>query len=220
MSRAWKSSSTGTLKRAGSARQPTPAEAATIVDRVRPLQRRFRRALGRTLVYLGDEFYFRAERPLPGRASYDDYPQYENGVGLARSLLDEWRRLRRRRLLPRSLEDRPQRWTIVCAPLAARVLSQVVADLNEVPGLRVDLVPIENQTFGSSVTVSGLLLARDVLAGLAGRTLGDRLILPRSMLGVTGTRTLDDLTPDQVQEQFPCPITWAGHPVELLDLLD
>ena len=201
-------------------REPTADEAAVIIDRVRPLQRRFRRALGRTLVYLGDEFYFRAERPLPGHASYDDYPQYENGVGLARSLLDEWQRLRRGRLPRLSLQMRPQKWTIVCAPLAARVLSRVAADLNELPGLAVDLVPVENQTFGSTVTVSGLLLARDVVAGLAGRSLGDRLILPRSMLGVTGARTLDDLTRDQVQAEFACPITWASHPAELLDLLE
>ncbi|HEX2172945.1 MAG TPA: DUF512 domain-containing protein [Dehalococcoidia bacterium] len=200
-------------------RHHTPVEAAAVIDRVRPWQRRFRREIGRTLVYLGDEFYFRAGRPLPGVASYDDFPQYENGVGLARSLLDDWRRLKRRRLGRIAPRPRPERWTVVCAPLAARVLSVVIADLNQVGNLNATLLPAANRTFGSNVTVSGLLLARDVIAALRGRALGDRLILPRSMLGVAGERTLDDLTPDEVQAHFPCPVTWAGTPAELLDLL-
>lgn len=200
-------------------RHHSPAEAAELIDRVRPLQRQFRRTLGRTLVYLGDEFYFRADRPLPGRAYYDDYPQYENGVGLARALLDDWRRIWKRRQSRLKAPNTPERWTIVCAPLAARVLSHVVADLNQIDRLTVDLVAIENRTFGATVTVSGLLLARDVIAGLAGRPLGDRLILPRGMLGVTGTRTLDDLTPDEVQAAFACPVAWAGSPAELVDFL-
>lgn len=199
-------------------RHHTAEEAAALIDRLAPLQRRLRRQVGRTLVYLGDEFYFRAERPLPGPAHYDDYPQFENGVGLARSLLDDWQRLRRRidRQTPRVPAET---WTVACAPLAARVLSPVAADLNQVPGLSVEVVPIPNLTFGAAVTVSGLLLGRDVIAELGGRPLGDRVILPRGMLGVTGERTLDDLTPVDLANALTRPIAWAGSAADLLELL-
>lgn len=199
-------------------RHHTPEEAAALIGRLAPRQRRLRRETGRTIVYLGDEFYFRANRPLPGRAHYDDYPQFENGVGLARSLLDDWQRLRRRieRLAPRAPAES---WTVACAPLAARVLSLVAEDLNQVPGLSVEVVPIPNRTFGAAVTVSGLLLGRDVIAELAGRPLGNRVILPRGMLGVTGERTLDDLTPADLTDALARPISWAGSAADLLQLL-
>ncbi|HEX9016052.1 MAG TPA: DUF512 domain-containing protein, partial [Chloroflexota bacterium] len=65
-------------------------EAAEVVAQVETWQRRFRREIGRTLVYLADEFYLMAGVRVPSARYYDGYPQYENGIGMVRSLLDEW----------------------------------------------------------------------------------------------------------------------------------
>ena len=45
---------------------------------------------GRSFIYLGDEFYFLAGRPLPPTEMYDGFPQLDNGIGLARNFIDEW----------------------------------------------------------------------------------------------------------------------------------
>ena len=42
------------------------------------------------MVFASDEFYINAGREIPEAEYYEDYPQYENGVGLMRSLTDEF----------------------------------------------------------------------------------------------------------------------------------
>ena len=66
-------------------RPHTRAEAERVLDIVGEWQRRFRRALGRRLVYAADEYFLLAERPFPTLDEYDDLVQHENGVGMARA---------------------------------------------------------------------------------------------------------------------------------------
>ena len=66
-------------------RAHTVAEAGGVVDCVERWQERFEAALGRRLVYAGDEYYLLAERPFPESAAYDGFPQHENGIGMART---------------------------------------------------------------------------------------------------------------------------------------
>jgi putative radical SAM enzyme (TIGR03279 family) len=50
----------------------TRAEAEVVLDTVADWQARFRRALGRRLVYAADEYYLMAGRPFPALGEYDD----------------------------------------------------------------------------------------------------------------------------------------------------
>ena len=70
----------------------TAEEAAAVVDLVTAWQERFRAQLGRTLVYLADEYYLMADRPFPTLDHYDVAEQRENGVGMAAAFTDEVRR--------------------------------------------------------------------------------------------------------------------------------
>ena len=69
-------------------------EARALVRWARPLQRDFERRFGHTWLYLSDEVYLLAGRPVPGALSYDGFVQLENGIGMVRSLLDDWRKAR------------------------------------------------------------------------------------------------------------------------------
>ena len=42
------------------------------------------------MAYPGDEFYLKAERPLPPAGFYEDFSMLENGVGLLPLLMDEF----------------------------------------------------------------------------------------------------------------------------------
>ncbi len=66
-------------------RPHTVTEAGAVVDCVERWQQRYAAALGRRLVYAGDEYYLLAERAFPEPAAYDDFPQHENGIGMART---------------------------------------------------------------------------------------------------------------------------------------
>jgi putative radical SAM enzyme (TIGR03279 family) len=69
-------------------RAHTTEEAAFVVDTVTEWQRIYKRTLGRRLVYAADEYYLLADRPFPAAGAYDEFPQHENGIGMARAFVD------------------------------------------------------------------------------------------------------------------------------------
>ena len=69
-------------------RAHTTEEAAFVVDTVAEWQAIYKRTLGRRLVYAADEYYLLAERPFPTARAYDEFPQHENGIGMARAFVD------------------------------------------------------------------------------------------------------------------------------------
>ncbi|MBR3746526.1 MAG: DUF512 domain-containing protein, partial [Selenomonadaceae bacterium] len=64
--------------------------AEKVIAQVETFQKKSRDESGRTFVYLGDEFYFLAEKDFPPAEFYDDYPQIENGIGMTRNFIDEF----------------------------------------------------------------------------------------------------------------------------------
>jgi NifB/MoaA-like Fe-S oxidoreductase len=189
-----------------------PDEAARIIDLLEPYQKRFRDELGVGLVYPSDEFYLLCGRALPPADAYDGMPQYSNGIGMTRDFLDGWARVQRR--LPAHM-PRPTDLTLVCGTLITPVLQRVVDRLNRVGDLHVRLLPVLNQFFGETVTVSGLLMGQDVVPAL--RDSGaQRAILPRVMFDHTCTRTLDEYSPDRIAAEAGIPVAIAGEPEELL----
>jgi NifB/MoaA-like Fe-S oxidoreductase len=119
-----------------------------------------------------------------------------------------------------------QRATLVCGELAAPVLREVVDELNELTGSRVRVAPIVNNWYGV-VTVSGLLTGHDVIkqlkddVGADGHPPlpGEMVLLPRVMFDNSGQVTLDDMTPEQIQEALGTPVGVAPHPEEMLAAL-
>jgi putative radical SAM enzyme (TIGR03279 family) len=216
-------------------------EAAPVLDQVEPWRESCRREFGTTLVYPSDEWYLLAERPVPPAVEYDGFGQLENGVGMVRQFLDEWRDIKSQTLALRrparrhgragarvsNLEApisslRGERATLVCGELAAPVLRQMADELNELTGSQVRVAPIVNNWYGV-VTVSGLLTGRDVITQLtSGNRMplpGEMVLLPRVMFDNSGQVTLDDMTPAQLQEALGTPVGVAQSPGELLATL-
>jgi putative radical SAM enzyme (TIGR03279 family) len=194
----------------------TPEYARQVIAQVRPWQRDFRRRLGVDLVYLADEFYLVADVPLPASSRYDGYPQYENGIGMTRSLIDDWRRLRRRLVAGDGPRPNHKRMTLVCGTLIAPTLSRLASDLAGLAGIDVRVVPVQNRLFGPRVTVSGLLAGADIIDALQGHDLGDLVVLPRHALDHAGALFLDDATPGDVSAALATPVAFASTMSDLL----
>lgn len=189
-----------------------PDEAARVVDLIETYQQQFQRELGLSLVYPSDEFYILCGREVPAADSYDGMPQYSNGVGMTRDFLDGWAKAQRR--LPSRL-PRPAELTLVCGTLIAPVLQRVVDRLNRIGNMQARLLPVANQFFGEMVTVSGLLMGADVAAAL--RAAGaQRALLPRVMFDHTGTRTLDEHSPERIAAESGALVAVAGEPDEVV----
>lgn len=65
----------------------TPEFCRRTIGEVEKLQKEFRRTLGTTFAFLGDEIYIKAGADVPSRRHYGEYPQIEDGVGMVRRFL-------------------------------------------------------------------------------------------------------------------------------------
>lgn len=197
----------------------TGPEATVIIEQVHAWQKRFKKEIGTPFVYLSDEFYLLAGQEVPGRAHYEDFDQVENGVGLVRRFLDDWKQVERH--LPARLE-RPLRATLVTAELITPTFEPLIRRLNRVEGLEVNLLTVINKTLGHTVTVAGLLTGKDVIEALqaleaGGRDLGEVIFLPQVMLDKKGygARFLDDLTPADVEAALGRPVVMGSYMSEV-----
>lgn len=71
----------------------TPEFCRVTIREVEKLQKEFRRELGVTFAFLGDEIYIKAGINIPSRHHYGNYPQIEDGVGMVRSFLTKFDRM-------------------------------------------------------------------------------------------------------------------------------
>ena len=68
----------------------TKEECRAVIDQVNRFGDACLAELGYRMFCVADEFYLKAELPLPEEAYYGDYEQIENGVGMLRSLMAEF----------------------------------------------------------------------------------------------------------------------------------
>lgn len=81
----------------------TPEFCRRTIAQVEKLQKEFRRELGTTFAFLGDEIYIKAGADIPSRRHYGNYPQIEDGVGMVRSFLTKFEKMLSHRSVPPAL---------------------------------------------------------------------------------------------------------------------
>jgi NifB/MoaA-like Fe-S oxidoreductase len=210
-------------------RPHTVAEARAVVDCVEDWQDVYLQVLGRRLVFVGDEYYLLAERPFPAPEVYEGFAMHEDGVGMARTLEMElfghkadaagrqdgffawadtssstdadYEPYRGTRATPgQLLQIRPSAAApvgILTGAYGARVLAPLVARLGRDD---VRVVPVDNQFFGGTTAVTGLLVGEDLARTLAAEPTGHRYLLPDVCL--SNGRFLDGTSP----EDLPRPV--------------
>jgi putative radical SAM enzyme (TIGR03279 family) len=197
-------------ERLPSLRTLTDTEAATLVDTVAGWQAHFLAELDSRFVFLGDEVYLQAGRPLPAAEAYEGFAIAEDGVGLVRRFEDGMVRARRR------ASGAARRVTVVSGALYGPRLAGLLADH---PHARVVAVP--NEFFGGSVAVAGLLTGQDIQRHLAGQgDLGEAVLVPAVALRDGDGVFLDDLTPADLARALGVPVVpVAPEPRALLRAL-
>ncbi|NJM56811.1 MAG: DUF512 domain-containing protein [Synechococcales cyanobacterium RU_4_20] len=192
----------------------SPADAQRTIDLVQSIQAEFQGRFGSRFAWLADEWFLIAGRELPAAASYEDYPQLENGVGSIRAFLDQFQAAAAR--LPAAVSPARQ-FTWVVGNVVEKAFEPLQARLNKVEGLQVTLRGIASHYWGQSLTVTGLLTGEDLIRNLSDQPLGDALLLPSVMLKHGESRFLDDLTVADVSLQLKVPIRIAQGIDGLLD---
>jgi putative radical SAM enzyme (TIGR03279 family) len=177
--------------------------ARRLLDTAERWQKEFRKVAGRAFVYPSDEFYIVAGRTIPPSSAYDGFPQIENGVGIVRNFLMEFRKQAKK--FPDRL--RPRRTlTLATGELAESFMEKwILPGLRRVEGLDVRLAVVPNVLYGRSVTVAGLLSGKCLYSALEGKDLGDLLLLPPDILNADGM-LLDDETIPRVEGRLRVPV--------------
>jgi putative radical SAM enzyme (TIGR03279 family) len=200
----------------GGCRPYTPVEARKLLVEAESWRQDYRHRWGVGFLYPADEWYLLAGEPVPSARDYDGFPQLENGIGLVRGLVDDWRAVRGSLASSRPVAPGEYSLTLVCGTLIAPILMGIADELSSLTGLGIEVIPVVNRFLGRTVTVSGLLTGQDIVCALRGQDLGDVVILPRAMFDALGDRTLDEWTPDRVGEQLGVQIWVAGDMTEVV----
>ncbi|KAF0220082.1 MAG: hypothetical protein FD174_1527 [Geobacteraceae bacterium] len=151
--------------------------------------------LGAPFLFLADEFYIKAGLSFPPLEAYGDLPQLENGVGMIPLFLDE-----AREVLEKAEPLKNRAVTVVTGESPYHYLADFLQGLSGRTGVTLRSVAIKNLLFGDSVTVTGLISGRDIIAGLNGVELGDVIFIPDVMLKEGEGIFLDDLSVDDVRQ--------------------
>ncbi|MBD3321710.1 MAG: DUF512 domain-containing protein [Chitinivibrionales bacterium] len=201
-------------------RLPTFSEARSIcatVGRISDAQFRHDRV---RKIFLADEFFLLAKSPVPPGSYYESYPQLENGVGLIRSFQDAWHRARRkiRGTVIESGRTGRKRIAVVTSVLAAPMLQEIAAYINEkLQAPRAEIIPVANSFFGHTVTVAGLLCAKDIIAALRKcKSEFEYAVVPGIIFNTAGY-TLDSYSVRRMQRESGLPIKRAESISDLVE---
>ena len=172
-------------------------EAGDVLALIGEYQEYYKSRYNTRLVFASDEWYLTAGEEIPEADFYENYPQIENGVGMVRSLLDEFTEAFSRAKPDSACRDVALATGRLMAPILRR-LFEVLPD--KFPNTRVTVYDIRNDFFGESITVAGLLTGRDIIAQLTGLPAAGRLLLPSALLRSGENVLLDDVTVSDIEK--------------------
>lgn len=182
----------------------TPEYAREFIKKVQKFEKELSKKGYPEYLFLADEWYLRADMPLPPYKHYGRFPQIENGVGIVRKFQKDYARARK--YLPKRL-PKHKKVHLMTSVSAAKFLKEIAEDCqSRVQNLEIVLHPTVNHFYGESITVSGLLTGQDFLQELRGKKLGDLILLPTDCVKEDADVFLDDMTVKELSAAVKCPV--------------
>lgn len=169
-----------------------------LLEYIHEKQKKFLDKRNTRFIYASDEFYLLADKKIPEYEEYECFPQLENGVGLIRlfhyQIINALKKIKTNIHLDRE-------YVIATGTIAYRFMSEIAELINnKFEGLKLKVVPIENNFFGKTITVSGLITGEDLIEQLKHHEIKDGVIIPKSMLKQDEDVFLDDITLEELEK--------------------
>ena len=172
--------------------------ASETIDRVEAFAEKCLAERGSRIFWCSDELYLKAGREVPTDEYYEEYSQLENGVGLMRLLETEFMAALE---FTEPDEGTGSEFTIATGVAAAPLLDKLLQTGHKKCAKIIGrVVPIVNDFFGHTIDVAGLVTGGDLIRQLKGRELGERVLIPHTMLRHGEGVFLDDYTVEQVEQ--------------------
>jgi len=112
--------------------------------------------------YCADEIFLLAQSPLPPSEYYADFPQLENGIGMIRLMLENWKL--NKAVFLEFIAKIPARINFITSMLAYEHLKMISDEINSELPEKTKVTRIRNFFFGETVTVCGLLTCEDIIS--------------------------------------------------------
>ena len=212
----------------------TPEFCRRTIKEVEKLQKEFRRDLGVTFAFMGDEIYLKAGERIPSKRHYGNYPQIEDGVGMIRSFLNTFEKLLKNfnrkdaetqrflkvaenvrthpaAIVPKikvqksKIKGQKLSGTILTGEMFAPILGEQIEKYNSLSGSDLHVLAVPNTYFGGDVAVAGLLSGKDYLA-IKDKIKGDFVIIPKHTIKSDEPILLDGMQFDELKAQFDVPV--------------
>ena len=185
----------------------TKEEAEEVLAICKKWQDRFMDLCGSKFVFPSDEMLCIAGRDIPDEDYYEGFPQIENGVGLMRQFLTAF--IAAHDAAPAGVQAQHRRILIPCGRSIAPYMRRWIAQYGP-PGVDVTVQAITNHFFGDTVTVTGLLTGRDIVAQTKDADV-DEMLLCSVTLRAEGDLFLDDLSLDEFRRMLPFPVRMSAN---------
>jgi len=167
-------------------------DAVYLVDQIERWQKKAYEEFGLHWVHASDEWYMMAGRDMPEGERYDGYLQIANGVGMTRSMLDEFEEEVR---LNADSKVEEEKLTVISGTLSFPYIKKMCDTIMQIwPQKEIRVIPIVNEFFGETITVTGLLTGQDIVKQCKDIDLGNRLLIADSVLKADEEIFLDDMT--------------------------
>lgn len=190
----------------------SPSECADVVRLVEDYGAMCLEKYGSRIFFASDEFYIKAELPLPDNDFYGAYEQLDNGVGLVTLFLTELDEELKFADTYEFDRDSKRRISVATGEAAYNTIKLAVEKISRVCyNLECKVYCVKNEFFGGGVTVAGLLTGVDMASQLKGLDLGDELLMPQSSLRAEGDLFLCGHSPEWLSETLGVKVTVAGN---------
>lgn len=169
-------------------------DARQAIEIIDSYQKRFKKKHGDPIVYGADELYIKAGEVFPPLKDYGELPQIENGVGMVALFMSQAKKIK----IPKK---NLKKYITFTGTSFYPYLKKFTDRLLEKETINITVIPVENNFFGKSVTVTGLLTGRDVI-----KTLSDKidsyelLLVPNTVMREGENVFLDDISKKDIED--------------------
>jgi putative radical SAM enzyme (TIGR03279 family) len=177
-----------------------------MIESIHRYQKEFLVKGGSRFVFGADEFYILAGIDFPALKAYEEMAQFENGIGMMRSMLADFNR--RKRFL-KSRKNR-KKIGIISGLSAGKIIGERIIPELKNRGIRAELYEVVNNFWGEKVTVTGLLTGRDIGRAIKKNRDRDLFLLPPNCLN-HDSLFLDNISLKELQSNFKAHIKVGSY---------
>ena len=170
----------------------TPENALHVIKQIE----NFNKKLRKHIAMASDEFFIKADYPIPEKKYYGNFSQLEDGVGALRLLIDDFEKTKKK--LPKAISS-PKELYFAVSQSANKVMKNIIGELNKIENLNCKIIELKNNFFGENVTVAGLITGNDLIEQTKDKNIKN-LIIPSIMLRPYTMDFLDGLTVKDVEK--------------------